>query len=134
MTGRVAREKAAMRRLYCRDSYGHVHRDRQAEQKISGGSGIPARFIVTTLLVLAAIVVLASLIRLPARPRDAARAAGSGPGSTSGQQASAPTPGQSPAPQSGWCGPELSLLILVGAAVRSSGTGWAAVMAGPDPA
>lgn len=55
-----------MRRLYYRDSYGRVRRDRQAEQRISSGSGIPARFFVTALMVLAAIVVLASLIHLPA--------------------------------------------------------------------
>jgi Flp pilus assembly protein TadB len=50
-----------MRRLYYRDSYGRVHRDRQAERSTSGDSGLPARFFVTALLVLAAIVVLASL-------------------------------------------------------------------------
>jgi hypothetical protein len=47
-----------MRRLYYRDSYGRVHRDRGSE----GRQGIPARFFVTVLLVLVAIVVLASLI------------------------------------------------------------------------
>jgi hypothetical protein len=47
-----------MRRLYYRDSYGKVHRDRVAE----GRQGIPARFFVTALMVLAAIVVLASVV------------------------------------------------------------------------
>jgi hypothetical protein len=47
-----------MRRLYYRDSYGRVHRDRESEDR----QGIPARFFLTVLLVLAAIVVLASLI------------------------------------------------------------------------
>jgi len=47
-----------MRRLYYRDSYGRVHRDRGAE----GRQGIPARFFVTALMVLAAIMVLASVV------------------------------------------------------------------------
>ena len=47
-----------MRRLYYRDSYGRVRRARGAE----GRQGIPARFFVTTLMVLAAIVVLASVV------------------------------------------------------------------------
>jgi hypothetical protein len=47
-----------MRRVYYRDSYGRVHRDRGAE----GRGGIPVRFFVTALVVLAAIVVLASLV------------------------------------------------------------------------
>ena len=47
-----------MRRLYYRDSYGRVHRDRGSEAR----QGIPARFFITMLLVLVAIVVLASLI------------------------------------------------------------------------
>ncbi len=47
-----------MRRLYYHDSYGRVRRDRGSE----GRQGIPARFLVTALMVLAAIVVLASLI------------------------------------------------------------------------
>ena len=55
-----------MRRLYYRDSYGRVRRGRLAGQGIAGGSGAPARFFVTVLLVLAGIVVIASLIRLPA--------------------------------------------------------------------
>ena len=54
---------ALVRSLYYRDSYGRVHRDRPAERRTSGGSGVPARFFVTTLMVLAAIVVLASMIR-----------------------------------------------------------------------
>ena len=47
-----------MRRLYYRDSYGSVHRDRGAE----GRQGIPARFVVMVLMVLAAVVLLTSLI------------------------------------------------------------------------
>jgi hypothetical protein len=47
-----------MRRLYYRDSYGRVHRDREPESR----HGIPASFFVMALLVLAAIVMLASLI------------------------------------------------------------------------
>jgi hypothetical protein len=47
-----------MRRLYYRDSYGRVHRDRGS----GGRPGIPARFFVTALMVLAAIVVLAALV------------------------------------------------------------------------
>jgi hypothetical protein len=47
-----------MRRLYYRDSYSRVHRDRGS----AGRQGIPARFFVTMLLVLVVIVVLASLI------------------------------------------------------------------------
>ena len=47
-----------MRRLYYRDSYGSVHRDRGAE----GRQGIPARFFVTVLVVLATMVVLASVV------------------------------------------------------------------------
>jgi hypothetical protein len=46
------------RRLWYRDSYGRWHEDRHAE----GRSGIPARFFVTGLMVLAGIVVLASLL------------------------------------------------------------------------
>jgi hypothetical protein len=55
-----------MRRLYHRDSYGRVRRRRLAGQGIPGGSGTPARFFVSVLMVLAGIVVLASLIPLPA--------------------------------------------------------------------
>ena len=55
-----------MRRLYYRDSYGRIRRGRLAGPGISGGSGTPARFFVTVLMVLAGIVVLASLIPLPA--------------------------------------------------------------------
>ena len=47
-----------MRRLYYRDSYGQVHRDRGSE----GRPDTPARFFVTALMVLAAIVVLAAMI------------------------------------------------------------------------
>jgi len=49
------------RRLYYRDSYGRVHRDRRAERD-SGGSAMPARFFLTVLMLLAAIVVLASVV------------------------------------------------------------------------
>jgi hypothetical protein len=49
------------RRLYYRDSYGRVHRDRAAERGSSGGSVIPMKAAVIMLLVLAAFVVLASL-------------------------------------------------------------------------
>jgi hypothetical protein len=47
-----------MRRLYYRDSYGRVHGDRGAK----GRQGIPARFFVIVLVVLAAIMVLASVV------------------------------------------------------------------------
>jgi hypothetical protein len=57
-----------MRHLYYRDTYGRVRRGRRAGQIIPRGSGIPARFFVTSLLALAAIMVLVSLIPLPARP------------------------------------------------------------------
>jgi hypothetical protein len=55
-----------MRRLYYHDKYGRVRRGRLAGQGIPLGSGTPARFFVTVLIVLAGIVVLASLIHLPA--------------------------------------------------------------------
>ena len=45
-------------RLYYRDSYGRWHQDRNSEHH----PGVPARFFVTVLLVLAGIVVLASFI------------------------------------------------------------------------
>jgi hypothetical protein len=51
-------EESVMRRLWYRDSYGRWHEDRHAE----GRSGMPARFFVTGLMVLAAIVVIASLL------------------------------------------------------------------------
>jgi hypothetical protein len=47
-----------MRRLYSRDSYGRVQRDRAGE----GRRGIPAGFVVTALMVLAGIMVLASVV------------------------------------------------------------------------
>ena len=51
------------RRLYYRDSYGRVHRDRRAERAVrSGGTRISARFFVAVLVVLAVFMVLASLI------------------------------------------------------------------------
>ena len=112
-----------MRRLYYRDSYGRIRRGRLAGPGISGGSGTPARFFVTVLMVLAGIVVLASLIPLPASsisgggrgpaPRhcgDHRRAAGGGgreggyrpvtkalaprqPGNMPGTQTASPLPG-----------------------------------------
>jgi hypothetical protein len=42
--------------------FGRIHRDRHAERRVSSGSGIPARFFVIAMMVLAAIMVLASLI------------------------------------------------------------------------
>lgn len=47
-----------MRRLYYRDSYGRVRRDRESE----GRQGSPARFFITALMILAAIVMLAALM------------------------------------------------------------------------
>jgi hypothetical protein len=47
-----------MRRLWYRDSYGRWHEDRHTE----GRSGMPARFFVIGLMVLAGIVVIASLV------------------------------------------------------------------------
>jgi hypothetical protein len=47
-----------MRRLFYRDSFGRVHRDRGSGDR----RGIPARFFVTALMILAVIVVLASLV------------------------------------------------------------------------
>lgn len=49
------------RRLYYRDSYGRVHRDRQAERGSSAGSALSARFALIVLLALAVLVVLASI-------------------------------------------------------------------------
>ncbi len=46
-----------MRPLYYRGSCGRVHRDRGAD----GRQGVPARFFVRALMVLAVIVVLASV-------------------------------------------------------------------------
>ncbi len=46
-----------MRRLYYRDSWGRVRWDRG----VGGRRGVPARFFVRALLVLAVIVVLASV-------------------------------------------------------------------------
>lgn len=46
-----------MRRLYYRDSYGRSHEDRRAEDR----SGMPAKWAVIALMVLAGFVVLASL-------------------------------------------------------------------------
>ena len=51
-----------MRRLYYLDSYGQVHRDRQAEKRTSSSSGMPAKFFLTILMLLAGIMVIASLI------------------------------------------------------------------------
>jgi hypothetical protein len=47
-----------MRRLYYRDSYGRVHRERGAERR----PGVPATFFITALMVLAAVMVLASVV------------------------------------------------------------------------
>ena len=47
-----------MRRLYYRDSYGRWHEDRRAE----GRSGVPAKWAVIALMVLAGFVILASMV------------------------------------------------------------------------
>ena len=47
-----------MRRLWYRDSYGRWHEDRRAE----GSSGIPMKWAVIALMVLAGFVVVASMI------------------------------------------------------------------------
>ena len=47
-----------MRRLYYRNNYGRWHHDRRSTYR----SGVPARFFVTVLMMLAGIVVIASLI------------------------------------------------------------------------
>jgi hypothetical protein len=54
------------RRLYYRDSYGRVRRDRQAGRtgsgrSASGRSATPARFFILVLLALTVLVVLASV-------------------------------------------------------------------------
>ncbi len=49
------------RHLYYRDSYGRWQRDRQAEK--SSGGGMPAKFAVIALVVIAVIMVLASLLQ-----------------------------------------------------------------------
>lgn len=59
-------EHAMGRRLYYRDSYGRVRRDRQAGRtssgrSASGGSAIPARFFILVLRVLTVLVALASV-------------------------------------------------------------------------
>src|SRR5438132_1419619 len=59
--GRVVSEESAMRSLYYRDNYGRVRGVNRAGQRLSSGSGMPARFFVTVLMVLAGIVVIASL-------------------------------------------------------------------------
>jgi hypothetical protein len=51
-----------VRRLYYRDSYGRWHEDRRRGNR----PGMPAKWAVITLLVLAGIVVLASLMHAPA--------------------------------------------------------------------
>ena len=45
-----------MRRLCYLDSYGQVHRDRQAEKRTSSNSGTPAKVFLTILMLLAAIL------------------------------------------------------------------------------
>ncbi len=47
-----------MRRLWYRDSYGRWHEDRHAGSR----SGMPAKWALYTLMVLAGIMVLASMI------------------------------------------------------------------------
>jgi hypothetical protein len=54
-------EPAMGRRLRYQDSYGRWHRDRAANRGSSGGSAIPAKWVVIGLIVLAAFVVLAFL-------------------------------------------------------------------------
>ncbi len=54
-----------MRRLWYQDSYGNWHRDRQAERAPSRG-GMPAKWALIALLVLAGIIELASLSHAPA--------------------------------------------------------------------
>ena len=51
-----------MRRLYYLDSYGRVRRDRQAEKRTSSSSGMPAKFFLTILMLLAGIIVIASMM------------------------------------------------------------------------
>ncbi len=55
------------RRLYYRDSYGRWQRDRQSERNRSRGGGqgqgLPAKFAVKALLVVALIVVIGSLMQ-----------------------------------------------------------------------
>ena len=46
------------RRLWYRDSYGRWHEDRHAQ----GRSGLPAKWAMITLMVLAGFVVIASMI------------------------------------------------------------------------
>ena len=53
-------EEPVMRRLWYQDSYGHWHRDRQAERGAGGGAS-PMRVVVIVLIVLAGLMVLASL-------------------------------------------------------------------------
>jgi len=53
-----------MRRLWYQDSYGHWHRDRQAERN-PGCGGMPAKWALIALMVLAGIIVLASLSHAP---------------------------------------------------------------------
>jgi hypothetical protein len=50
-----------MRRLWYQDSYGRWHRDRQAERG-AGSGGMPAKWAVIALMVLAGLIVLASLV------------------------------------------------------------------------
>jgi hypothetical protein len=50
------------RRLYYQDNYGRVQRDRRAERRAGGGSGLPMRPFIFALMVLAAFIVLASLV------------------------------------------------------------------------
>ena len=49
------------RKLYYRDSYGRVQRDRAAERG-SGSSGLPGKPILKLLLILALIIVIVSFL------------------------------------------------------------------------
>lgn len=49
-----------MRRTWYQDMFGAWHRDRRAERG-TGGRGMPAKWAVITLMVLAGLLVLASL-------------------------------------------------------------------------
>ena len=55
------------RHLWYRDSYGRWHEDRHAE----GKSGMPAKWAVMMLMVLAGFVVIASMIHLGSERIDA---------------------------------------------------------------
>ena len=50
------------RRLFYQDSYGRVQRDRRAERRAVGGSGLPMKPFILALMILAAFIVLASFV------------------------------------------------------------------------